>query len=297
MPGCGWRESNPHGLPPRALPMSGVYQFRHTRTIVSMLAPLARTTRPRQRAIPLAGVNVIGIREPGGAKLRRTEQILSCSLTTRYDRPAGRDVKHRHTETLPRTVILREAVHPRVAPDAEVQVRPDVQDIARGVPLRMSEGAVDDPLLGSVEENEDASTRIVLAFPVPENYLEPGNHDSRSFRQSLDTLSAEPHRRRTFRWRIRCQRLGPQATPLALQQREGRGILARGSGHQRMNRQVAGPKQRDVGKSLSRPLRHETARAVHSIPEGRPLEVGRIQRPVCAERIGATGGVPRKPPL
>src|SRR5713101_5889808 len=41
MPGCGWWDSNPHGLAPRTLPTTGVYQFRHTRTIVSMLAPLA----------------------------------------------------------------------------------------------------------------------------------------------------------------------------------------------------------------------------------------------------------------
>ena len=58
MPGCGWRDSNPHGLAPRALRTHRVYQFRHTRTAIRQSAAIGCCDATRQRTMPLAGKSV-----------------------------------------------------------------------------------------------------------------------------------------------------------------------------------------------------------------------------------------------
>jgi hypothetical protein len=57
-PGCGWWESNPHGLSPRALRVLRVCQFRHTRTASGTSATTGNPGADRQRAMPLAGDRV-----------------------------------------------------------------------------------------------------------------------------------------------------------------------------------------------------------------------------------------------
>lgn len=49
VPGCGRRDSNPHGLSPRNLPSCCVYQFRHARTTS------AQRRHWRQRRVPASG--------------------------------------------------------------------------------------------------------------------------------------------------------------------------------------------------------------------------------------------------
>lgn len=67
-PGCGWGESNSHGLSPQALRGLGVYQFRHTRTVLRQAG--ATGVRRRGPATQDAPGRTQGAAAPPGIRYR-----------------------------------------------------------------------------------------------------------------------------------------------------------------------------------------------------------------------------------
>ena len=61
-PGCGWRDSDSHGLSPTPLRVERVYQFRHTRYRGTLTRPVAATLCS-QGIVPLAATTCSGKRE------------------------------------------------------------------------------------------------------------------------------------------------------------------------------------------------------------------------------------------
>ena len=61
-PGCGWRDSNSHGLSPTPLRTKRVYQFRHTRYRGTLTRPVTATPCS-QWIVPLAATTCCDKRE------------------------------------------------------------------------------------------------------------------------------------------------------------------------------------------------------------------------------------------
>src|SRR5436309_539951 len=95
-PGCGWWDSNPHGLAPRILRESCVYQLRHTRT-ASAVDVNGNRDAARQAAVPLAGTSVVTLRCSCATQLTRrgSKQRLAIALFTAVVSSAQAQVANR----------------------------------------------------------------------------------------------------------------------------------------------------------------------------------------------------------